>query len=77
MNFRNRADLEAAARSTGHHVLATAGEVPNGDDGFVELAKSAFPYAEDNSHATDAVLPNQATSAVLTLGIILGEERLA
>lgn len=68
-------DLEAAVRATGLHVLAIADEIPNGDEGFVTLVKSAFAYAEDNSHGTDPVFTNRA--AVLALGIILGEERLA
>jgi len=68
-------DLEAATRATGLHVLAIAGEIRGGEEGFVTLAKSAFAYAEDNSHGTDPVFANRA--AVLALGIILGEERLA
>ena len=68
-------DLYAAARSTGDHLLASAEEIPSGDDGFAMLLHSAFIFAEDNSHGTDAVLPNKA--AILALGVILGEERVA
>jgi len=68
-------DLATAAQTTGRHVIAMASETPDGDEGFVALTKLAFAYAEDNSHGTDAVFANQA--AILSLGIILGEERLA
>ena len=63
-------DLDDAARITGQHLLAKANEIPNGDDGF-----TAISFAEDNSHRTDAVFANQA--AILALGVILGEERVA
>lgn len=68
-------DLEVAARLTGTHVLASAEDVPPGDDGFDWLLRTAFAFAEDNSHGTDAVFPNRA--AVLALSVILGEERVA
>lgn len=68
-------DLDGAARTTGLHLLASAEDIPNGDDGFEKLLHSAFTFAEDNSHGTDAVLPNKA--AILALGVILGEERVA
>jgi hypothetical protein len=68
-------DLEIATRATGLHLLAIANEIPNGDEGFVTLVQSAFAYAEDNSHGTDPVFTNRA--AILALGVILGEERLA
>jgi uncharacterized protein YfiM (DUF2279 family) len=68
-------DLDAAARFTGNHVLASAGDIPAGDDGFEVLLHSAFAFAEDNSHGSDAVFPNRA--AILALSVILGEERVA
>lgn len=68
-------DLYRAAKLTGLHVLQHADEVPPGDQGFVKLLEIAFLYAEDNSHGVDPVLPNQA--AILALGVILGEERVA
>ena len=68
-------DLYEAARATGLHVLEHADEVPDGDDGFAMLMQLAFTFAEDNSHGTDSVLPNRA--AILALGVILGEERVA
>jgi hypothetical protein len=68
-------ELDVAARATGLHILAHAEEIPDGDDGFAELMRAAFMFAEDNSHRTDAVLPNQA--AILALGVILGEEKVA
>ncbi len=68
-------DLEEAARATGQHLLANAKDIPNGDDGFAALIQSAFTYAEDNSHGTSAIEPNKA--AILALGVIVGEERIA
>lgn len=68
-------DLYEAARATGLHLLEHADEIPDGDEGFSELLKIAFKFAEDNSHGTDAVEPNKA--AILALGVILGEERVA
>ncbi len=68
-------DVYEAARATGLHVLEHADEVPDGDDGFAMLMQLAFTFAEDNSHGTDSVMPNRA--AILALGVILGEERVA
>ncbi len=68
-------ELDAATRAVGVHLLAAADEVPDGDAGFVTLLEIAFRFAEDNSHNTDPVLLNQA--AILALGVILGDERLA
>ncbi|MCO8124392.1 hypothetical protein NHH03_21815 [Stieleria sp. TO1_6] len=68
-------DLAEATRATAMHVLAESEQIPDGDPGFLELLQTAFEYAEDNSHGTDAVFPNQA--AILALGVILGEERVA
>ncbi len=68
-------DLDEAWRATTRHVLENAGNVPQGDAGFARLLQVAFAYAEDNSHGTDPVLPNRA--AILALGVILGEDRVA
>jgi hypothetical protein len=68
-------ELDVAARATGLHVLDHADDIPAGDEGFVSILELAFAFAEDNSHGTDAVLPNRA--AILALGVILGEERVA
>jgi hypothetical protein len=68
-------DLDVAARAVGRHVLAEAAGVPDGDAGFVRLIEIAFAFAEDNAHGSDPVLPNRA--AVLALGVILGEEKVA
>jgi hypothetical protein len=64
-----------AARATVLHVLDGAEDVPRGDEGFERLLEKAFAYAEDNSHRTGSVLANRA--AILALGFILGEERVA
>jgi len=68
-------DLYAAWRDTARHVLDAAADVPDGDAGFLRLQQIAFAYAEDNSHGTDAVLPNRA--AILALGKILGDDNVA
>ena len=68
-------ELDAAARATGQHLMAAADQVPDGDAGFVRLLEIAFSFAEDNSHNTDPVLLNRA--AILALGVILGDERVA
>jgi len=68
-------DLYAAWQGTARHVLEAAADVPDGDAGFLRLLEIAFAYAEDNSHGTDAVLPNRA--ALLALGKILGDDAVA
>ena len=68
-------DLYAAWQATARHVLAAADDAPDGDEGFLRLLHVAFAYAEDNSHGTDAVLPNRA--AILALGKILGDDNVA
>jgi len=68
-------DLYAAWQGTARHVLDAAADVPDGDAGFLRLLEIAFAYAEDNSHGTDAVLPNRA--AILALGKILGDDNVA
>ena len=68
-------DLSENARATGEYLLANADQVPSGDDGFVKLVEMAFLFAEDNSHSADPVHANQA--AILALGVILGQERIA
>ena len=68
-------DLDAAARATGEHLVAAADEIPDGDAGFAELLELAFAFAEDKSRGTDPIPPNQA--AILALGVLLGDERLA
>jgi hypothetical protein len=67
-------DVEQAARGTGLHLLSVARKIPLDDDVFTRLLEKAFAYAEDNSHGTDPVLPNQA--AILALGVILGDDQV-
>lgn len=68
-------DLDEAARMTGLYLLENAEGVSRGDEAFSHLLRKAFAYAEDNSHGTDAVRPNQA--AILALGVILGDDKVA
>ena len=68
-------ELDHAARATGLHLLEIADEIPNGQEGFMELLQEAFKFAEDNADGTDAVEQNKA--AILALGVILGEEFVA
>lgn len=68
-------DLAEDARLTGEYLLANAASIPDGDEGFVRLCELAFMFAKDNSHGTNAVNPNKV--AIIALGVILGEERVA
>jgi hypothetical protein len=68
-------DLYQAWQGTARHVLAAAVDAPDGDEGFLFLLRTAFAYAADNSHGTDAVLPNRA--AILALGKLLGDDNVA
>jgi len=68
-------DMHLAWEETARHVLHVAADVPDGDEGFLRLLQIAFAYAEDNSHGTDAVLPNRA--AILALGKLLGDDAVA
>ena len=68
-------ELAEDARATGEYLLANAETIPNGDEGFAKLLEMAFLYANDNSHGKNVVHPNKA--AILALGVILGEERVA
>jgi hypothetical protein len=74
VSTRVSVDLEQAARATGQHLLDNAAEIPSGDKAFSELLRSAFAYAEDNSHKTDAVFCNKA--AILALGVIMGDDQV-
>jgi hypothetical protein len=68
-------DVYKAWRGTALHLLDAATDVPDGDEGFVQLLQIAFAYAEDNSHGTSAILPNSA--AILALGLLLGDDTVA
>ena len=68
-------DFYDAAHAIGSHLIEHADELPEGDEGFAKLMQMAFEFAEDNSHRTDAVFPNNA--AILALGVIVGEEKVA
>lgn len=68
-------ELDQAARATGLHLLENAEDIPDADEGFMELLRTAFIYAADNSDETNAIQQNKA--AILALGVILGEERIA
>lgn len=68
-------DLAEDARVVGEYVLDNIDTIPDGDDAFVELLRLAFLYAEENSHHADPIHANKA--AILALGVIVGEERVA
>lgn len=68
-------DLDQATRATGLYLLENSGDIARGDDAFALLLRRAFVYAEDNSHGTDPVFPNQA--AILALGVLLGDDQVA
>jgi hypothetical protein len=68
-------DNDFACRLTVNHVLAHAEEIRSGNEGFADAMQLAFSFAEDNSHNSDPVQANKA--AVLALGIIFGDEKIA
>jgi hypothetical protein len=68
-------ELDAAARAVARQLLASAGEVPEGDEGHARLIELAFRFGEANSPGSDPVLANEA--AILALAVILGEEKIA
>jgi len=68
-------ELNAVTRSVGLHMLSSADRIRDGDAGFAGMMEVAFAFAENNSHGTDPVRPNEA--AILALGVILGDERVA
>jgi hypothetical protein len=69
------ANLETAARATGFHLLDNADQIGSGDEAYLQMIQMAFSYAEENSHGTDATLPNKA--AILALGVIMGDDQVA
>ena len=68
-------NLDRSARITGTYLLAHVEEIPAGDDGFIECLELTFQFARENSESADPVHANEA--AILALGIILGDERVA
>lgn len=68
-------ELDAAARRVGLHVLSRAAADADGDRAFVQLVEIAFAQARDDAGGADPVFANRA--AVLALGVILGEEKIA
>lgn len=68
-------DLDRSARAVGLHVLEHADEIPDGDEGFIELVRIAFQFSAENSTGNGSVESNKA--AILALGVILGEEHIA
>ena len=69
------ANLEMAASATGFHILDNADQITSGDEAYLQLIQMAFAFAEENSHGTDATLPNKA--AILALGVLMGDDRVA
>ena len=68
-------NLDRAARAVGLHLLENADDIPRADEGFKEMLRSAFKFAADNAEGANAIEQNKA--AILALGVILGEERIA
>ena len=68
-------ELDSAARAIGGKILDQADNIPNGDEGFVMMLHHALEEAELNSSEIDSVFANKA--AILALGVILGEEKVA
>lgn len=67
-------DLYENAKAASRHLLQAANDIPDGDRGFEILMEKAFAFAQDNTREK-AVEPNKA--AILALGFILGEEKIA
>lgn len=74
LSTRVSVDLEQAARATGQYLLDNADEISSGDEGFSQLLKRAFAYAEENSQGADPVFSNKA--AILALGVIMGDDQV-
>ena len=68
-------ELDSAARAIGREILDHSDSIPNGDEGFVAMIHKAFAEAEESSSGIDPVFANKA--AILALGVILGEEKVA
>jgi len=68
-------ELDSAARAIGAKILDQSDSIPNGDEGFVMMLHHALEEAELNSSEIDSVFANKA--AILALGVILGEEKVA
>jgi hypothetical protein len=68
-------ELDAAARAVARELLASAAEVPDGDEGQARLIERAFRSGQAHAPSSDPVLANGA--AILALAVILGEEKIA
>lgn len=74
-NYSVEDDLALATRAQVGRLLAIAPDLPDGDEGFLQLSTAAFALAQKRSEQGDPVLENQA--AVLALALVLGDEKLA
>jgi hypothetical protein len=74
-NYSVEDDLAMATQAHVKYLLDSAPSVPDGDEGFLALTRTAFTLASKRSAAGDPVLENQA--AVLGLALVLGDEKLA
>lgn len=68
-------DLYEAAGATALYILENADDIPDGDAGFESIMEIAFTFAADNSHRRNPVQSHRA--AILALGTMLGEEKVA
>lgn len=68
-------ELDSAARMIGRKLLDESESIPNGDEGFVAMLQRAFEEAQENSSQIDTAFTNKA--AILALGVLLGEEKVA
>ena len=68
-------DLAEDARATGEYCLPMRMRFRVATKALPDFSNWLSCIAEDNSHGTDAVHPNKA--AILALGVILGEQRVA
>lgn len=68
-------ELDVATRTISQQLLQKSDQIPKGDEGFVMILREAFAAAQEHSSDEDVVFANKA--AILALGGILGEDRVA
>jgi len=69
-----RTSVAAEVRAHVRHLVENSGDLPQGDDRFVELLRRSFVFARERSANSDPVDENRA--AILALAILLGDSRV-
>lgn len=68
-------ELDTAARAIGKQILEKSESIPDGDEGFVTMLRDAFAASDEDMSNRDILFANKA--AILALGVILGEDKVA